>query len=102
MIIIRGVNLMKRVIWLVLVVLVFVAPASGDMFTPRNSCRAPSKPFSFRDERHYESFINDVERYRNCINRFVDEQNEAANRHLEAASSAIEEWNRFVRWELNR
>jgi hypothetical protein len=44
---------------------------------------------------------HDVDRYKRCINDFVEEQREAIQRHEDAAQEAIDEWNRFVRYELN-
>lgn len=46
-------------------------------------------------------FKDDVRRYKKCIDAFVEEQNEQAKHHQDAADEAIEEWNRFVRYELN-
>jgi hypothetical protein len=42
-----------------------------------------------------------VQRYKNCIQDFVDEQNQAIETHQQAADDAIDEWNRFVNYELN-
>ena len=84
-----------------LLTLLFTSAASqADMFTPSHSCRKPHKPYEFKHQYEIDSFKSDVERYRRCIQDFVEEQNEAAKRHADAAEEAIEEWNRYVNYEL--
>lgn len=90
---------MKRLL-LLCALLAVAGTASADMFTPSHSCRKPHKPYEFRDEWHVQSFQDEVERYKRCIEEFVDEQNDEAQNHQEAAGDAIDEWNRFVRFEL--
>lgn len=48
-----------------------------------------------------EQFKNNVARYKQCISDFADEQNEAVDNHKRAAKTAIDEWNGYVRYELN-
>lgn len=38
-----------------------------------------------------------VTAYRNCIESFVDEQQDAIKRHASAAEAAIDDWNSFAR-----
>jgi hypothetical protein len=38
-----------------------------------------------------------VKSYRECIVDFVNEQRAAAKRHIEAANSAVDDWNRFAK-----
>lgn len=85
----------------VVVLLVASMPTAADMFSPSHSCRKPYKPYEFEDTWQVEQFRSEVERYEGCIEDFVEDQNEAAQRHRDAAEEAIEEWNRFVRVELN-
>ena len=73
----------------------------ADSFTPSHSCSKPSRPWS-DDTWAWRRFRDEVERYRRCIEEFVEEQNAAMGRHRSAAQDAIEEWNSFVRWELRR
>ncbi len=87
----------------VVVLLVFVSITStvmGHMFAPTHTCSKPFAPYRFDSQWQYDNYIADVNRYRRCIETFVDEQNAAADRHLQAANNAIDEWNRFVRLEL--
>ena len=48
-----------------------------------------------------DSFNEEVHRYERCISDFIAEQNQAIEIHRQAASDAIDEWNRFVNLELN-
>jgi hypothetical protein len=42
-------------------------------------------------------YNDSVNRYKRCIEGFVEEQNKAVNRHHEAAVAATEEYNSFVK-----
>ena len=82
----------------------------ADSFTPSHYCSKPTKPYkpySFSSQWeldsykiYMESFYNDVETYKNCIEDFVEEQNNAVRKHNSAAEEAIDEWNSFVNYEL--
>jgi len=83
-------------------VLVFSAnSALADNFTPSHYCSKPYKPFEFTSQWEVDSFLSDVESYKSCIEDFVEEQQDAIRKHQSAADEAIDEWNSFVRWELN-
>ena len=69
-------------------------------YSPSHSCRKPIKPYKFTSNWEVEQFKDDVARYKQCINDFVDEQNEAVENHKRAAKNAIDEWNGYVRYEL--
>lgn len=81
--------------------LTVTSPARADMFSASSGCSKPYKPYRFEDKWALEQFQNDVQRYKRCIEDFVDDQREEARNHQEAADEAIEEWNSFVRYELN-
>ena len=63
-------------------------------------CSEPTKPYEFTSQWEVDSFKRDVETYKQCIEDFVDEQNDAVRRHRAAAGEAIDQWNRFVAREL--
>lgn len=90
------------VIFTAVIVLIFMPSsiALTDMFPPSHMCHKPFKPFEFNTQWEYQNFMSEVENYKMCINNFVNEQYEAARNHQEAAENAIEEWNSFVRLEL--
>ena len=85
---------------LAICLLFFTASTQADIFSPSHSCRKPYKPYKFNNEWEVQNFKNGVEAYRRCIEDFVDEQSSAARKHQDAADGAIEEWNRFVRFEI--
>ena len=82
------------------ILLAVVPCAIADDWVPSHHCRRPHKPYEFTDDYERDSFKRDVEAYEECIDNFVHQQKEAAQRHQEAAKKAIDEWNSFVRLEL--
>jgi len=91
----------KNIIFVVgAVFLVITLPLLADSYTPSHSCSKPYKPYKFNSQWQLDSFNNDVDTYKRCISNFVDEQNEEAEKHKQAATDAIDEWNRFVNYEL--
>lgn len=76
-------------------------PVLSDMFVPSPSCFKPNKPLQFNSQWELDNFNQAVRQYQSCIANFVQEQNNAAQNHQQAASDAIDEWNRFVDYELN-
>ncbi len=92
-----------RVIFLICLVffISIITPASADIFTPSHSCSKPYKPIEFNDQHEIDNFMNEVEAYKQCISDFVEEQNDAARKHQNAAEEAIDEWNNYVNYELN-
>lgn len=81
--------------------ILYASAILADMFTPSAYCSKPYKPYEFTSQYEIDSFNNDVDSYKYCIQNFVDEQNSAARKHEEAAQAAIREWNDFVNYELN-
>lgn len=88
-------------ITLIAIFLITSGNASADTFTPSHFCSKPYKPFQFNSEWERESFINQVRRYKTCIMDFIEEQEDAMQKHQDAADEAITEWNNFVNYELN-
>lgn len=77
----------------------FSAQANDDDMAP--SCSKPYKPDQFNSQAELDDFNTDVQQYQRCLYDFVTEQEEAIQRHQRAANNAIDEWNSFVRQELN-
>jgi len=94
---------MKKLSAVSLIVLMFCValPVFADSYTPSHSCHKPFKPYKFDNQWEIQQFKDEVERYKRCISDFVDDQNEEARNHQQAAEDAIEEWNRYVKFELN-
>jgi len=70
-------------------------------YVSTSPCFAPTKPWDMTDTWQVNSFNNDVDSYKQCIEDFVDEQNEAIRDHRSVAKDAIDEWNMFINYELN-
>lgn len=83
----------------VLAFFLFTMPLSAiaDVFPSSHTCRKPYKPYKFTSQMEVDSFNNDVSRYKQCIKKFVEEQNSEAENHQRAASDAIDEWNRYAK-----
>ena len=75
--------------------------AFADDGQPDHDSMKPYKPYSFSSQWEIENFRNEVEEYKRCIAEFVEEQQDAIRNHTQAADDAIDEWNSFVRIELN-
>jgi len=80
---------------------IITSPGYADSYPPSHYCRKPFKPYQFNSQWELNNFNDEVQRYKRCISDFVEEQEEAIEQHKQAAEDAIEEWNSFVRWELN-
>jgi len=77
------------------------SPVWADMFASSHSCSKPYKPYEFNDQYELDNFRSEVEAYKQCIEDFVEEQNDAARKHQNATQEAIDEWNNYVNYELN-
>lgn len=93
---------MKNIILIVLMSGFGVSsPVYADIFSPSHSCSKPYKPYEFTSQYQLDSFNDEVAAYKRCITSFIDEQNDAVRTHQDAAEVAIDEWNRYARYELN-
>ncbi|MFC5576767.1 hypothetical protein ACFPOA_01900 [Lysobacter niabensis] len=84
----------------VVVLLAASAPSAADMFASSHSCHKPYKPYRFEDKWAVDRFSQEVEDYKQCIEKFVETQNDEAERHRQAAQGAIKEWNSYINYEL--
>ena len=89
----------------VIIAAIFLALIPGGLFADSymitNPCRKPYRPFSFENKYDIDNYQSDIDNYKRCIEDFVEQQNTEAVRHKEAAGEAIDEWNRFVKYDLN-
>lgn len=90
---------MFKKITLTLFLFPFVSSAWEMQNSP--SCSKPYKPYEFSSRDDLNRFMDDVENYKQCINDFIDEENQSIQTHQDAINSAIDEWNNFVNIELN-
>jgi len=93
---------MKLEILISLLLITGLAPSSvqADNYDSSPSCPKPDKPSVFNSQLELDSFNEDVQKYQRCLYDFVNEQEEAIQRHQRAANVAIDEWNSYVRTEL--
>jgi hypothetical protein len=67
---------------------------------PTHGCVAPTRPAS-QEPAVWNPFVDAVDRYRACMNAFIEANHAASERHRAAANQATAEWNAFVRGSLN-
>jgi len=83
---------------------VLPAMASAGIYSermPTHSCRKPYKPYKFNSEWEVQNFKDEVDRYKRCLKDFVQDQKDAIDQHQEAANDAVDEWNRYAKYELS-
>jgi hypothetical protein len=96
---------MKRLLAAMLAVSCLAAPAAGsaswfpEIVTPHD-CRKPYKPYKFTSEYELQSFKDDVAKYKRCIEQYVQGQEDAIDEHRRQAKAAIDDWNRYVQYDL--
>lgn len=84
-----------------LILLMFSAQSAlADMFQPSHSCRKPYKPLSFTSQFEIDMFVNEVERYKECLVEFIEDQDESIKKHQSAAEEAADDWENFKNREL--
>jgi hypothetical protein len=94
-----GKSICLKIIFGALLLAFFSTSASADKITPTHSCKQPTRPSKFKTEVEVSNYKAQIEGYRKCINDFVEEQNQAIEKHKAAANQAITEWNFFVNSE---
>ena len=79
--------------------------AGAQQYTPplSHDCSRPVWPSDSASQSEVERFYEQVKAYRDCIERFIEAQDEAIlrhqeaiQRHTEAAEAAAKEWNEFL------
>ncbi|MEN8302863.1 MAG: hypothetical protein ABFQ64_02180 [Campylobacterota bacterium] len=88
---------MRKLLLLVALV-AFSTILSADSSAPSHHCVKP-KPYDLvEDLEELDNYKASVEKFKECIQAFVDEQNGAIRKHEKAANSAIREWNHFTKY----
>ncbi len=82
-----------------LVLALLNSPIAADTGSPSHSCQKPKPydPMEYKAKSDLEMYNESVDRYKRCIEAFVEEQETAVKRHHEAAVAATEEYNSFVK-----
>ena len=66
-----------------------------------HECTAPIRPVDDQDDVSWQRFLTDIDEFQACVSADVKLQQVAARAHQEAASSAVDSWNVFVKTNLN-
>jgi hypothetical protein len=75
--------------------------AVADSTPPKHSCVKPENPGNMASEVRMKGFQKEVNDYRDCINKFASDQKTFGENHISAGNKAIEEFNTFVKTEMN-
>jgi hypothetical protein len=76
--------------------------ALADTTEPKHSCAKPENPGKLASEQRMKGFQKEVNDYRDCINKFAQEQKTQSETHMVAGNNAIAEFNTFVKTELDK
>ena len=99
---IRG-AIMKPSMRAIIAAFVLLAAGGGHAHTPvpAPDCVAPKRPPEDVPEPVWQTFLTDVDCFRACITRYVQENHAASDAHRAAGNQATLLWNDFVRASLN-
>ncbi len=86
---------------LIVLATLLAGPAFADDPQPTHTCLQPTRPPDKNDTAVWNHFVDQVDAYRACMSAFIQQNNEAADRHRAAANAATQEWNAFVHSSLN-
>ncbi len=75
-------------------------PSFADSTPPKHSCVKPDHPGALASEARMKGFQKEVNDFRDCINKFANEQKVFSENHMTAGNSAVNEFNTFVKNEL--
>jgi hypothetical protein len=71
------------------------------MLSPSHNCSKPFKPYQLNSEFEIDNYKTKVKRYKSCLQVFIADQNKEALNHANSADEAADEWNQYVKDELN-
>ncbi|BBP46461.1 hypothetical protein THMIRHAS_18340 [Thiosulfatimonas sediminis] len=93
---------MKLVFWIpVLVLQVPFLVYAADEAAIAHGCQKPVKPASYQNFAEFAEFNKHFIDYKKCMNLFIEEHERAMERHHQAATNAVQEWNTFLNQNLN-
>ena len=65
-------------------------------YVSSHSCSEPYKPYQFNSQYQVDTYNDEVEEFRTCIEDFIEEQNSAIRSHQRESEDAIDDWNNFA------
>jgi hypothetical protein len=86
---------------MVLALWLAAAGAGAHDSPPAHGCAAPGRPADDQNDVLWQRYLDDVDAFRGCVSDFVEASQAAAAAHGEAARRATQDWNEYVRANLN-
>ncbi len=87
--------------WLVVLLLVLLAPSVFAHEPINGVCIAPERPHDDQDDVLWQRFLADIDAFRACINDLKEFHQASSAQHQADARLAVEAWNEFVHTSLN-
>ncbi len=91
----------KQIVWIVSIYVVGLNAVFAQALPAGHHCAKPEKPKVFQSLEEVAEFNEAHEKYKTCILDYIERHKAASQQHYQAASSAIGEWNRYVREQTN-
>lgn len=79
---------MKFIIFVIIIII--STNIQANRFAAEPACFVPNKPLFFSPRSYTARYHQDVKEYRDCIYRFIEEQEQAINLHQESIRHAKE------------
>ncbi len=92
---------MKFVQACVLVLGLLLAGAGWAHQPMEHRCVAPERPADEQDDELWQTFLEEINQFRECVNSKMMWHQTAASAHNNHAREVVESWNAFVRTSLN-
>ena len=96
-------KILKYLLFIYLFLIITENEVRADIFSNDPSCLKPYKPLFTDDKNHNDFLFNmyklDVERYKSCIETFIEDEENQIKNHREAQEKAIDAWNHFIKFE---
>ena len=86
---------------IVVVGCVFAVPLLAHQPAPVHQCEAPVRPVDDQDDVAWQSYLTAVDEFRGCIDHYSQANRAASRAHTDAANSATQDWNVYVKEHLN-
>jgi len=75
--------------------------AAAHESSPAPLCAQPVRPANDHDDARWNAYLAAVDGFRECISEFAEANRTAAGLHNDAANEAVNQWNIFVKEQLN-
>ena len=85
---------------LLIIFLLTLSTAFSENFIDYKVFNKPYKPYKFNSSYEENKFFREVDEYKQEIEKYVAEQEEAIRRHKAARDAAMEQWNDFAKYQL--